>query len=135
MMSTFWTLDVSRTTFFEITFVCLSIFPTICPSFTKFSQVWIIGFFPDIVHDDSWPWYLVTGKVRFKKKGSLNFGPTGLNQAQNEVFCHFTEFGSYVFLEIVYNDSLWQYLTPCRVKPTKKFWGAQIWAKRHRIGP
>ena len=24
----------------------------------------------------------------------------GLNQAQNEVFCHFIEFGSYVFLKL-----------------------------------
>ena len=41
--------------------------PSVCPSITKFSQDWIISFF-DIVHDDSWPWYLVTDEDRFLKK-------------------------------------------------------------------
>ena len=44
----------------------------------------------------------------------------GLNQAQNEVFPHLLEFGSYVFLEIAYNDSLLQCLTPSRGKIHKK---------------
>ena len=46
-----------------------------------------------------------------KKIGSLSLGLMGLNEAQSEFFCHFIEFGSYVFLEIAYNDSLEQYLT------------------------
>ena len=35
----------------------------------------------------------------------------GLNQAQNEVFHNLVEFGSYVFVEITYSDSLQQCLT------------------------
>ena len=41
-----------------------------------------------------------------KKYRRPNLGPTGLNQAQNEVLHNFLEFGSLVFLEIAYNDSL-----------------------------
>ena len=46
---------------------------------TKFSQDWII-FFSDIVHDDSWPWYLVAHEARFLKKKKNwwpKFGPNG----------------------------------------------------------
>ena len=46
-----------------------------------------------------------------KKNGGPNLGPTGLNQAQNEIFRHFVEFGSYVFLETGHGDCLWQCLT------------------------
>ena len=35
-----------------------------------------------------------------------NMGPRGLSEAQNEVFCRFLEFGSLVFLELAYNNSL-----------------------------
>ena len=35
--------------------------------------------------------------------------PIYINQAQNEVFCHFLEFGSYVYLEIAYNHIFRQY--------------------------
>ena len=38
----------------------------------------------------------------------------GLNQAQNEVFYHFLEFGSYVFLAIEYDNSLQQRLASSR---------------------
>ena len=50
----------------------------------------------------------MTDKARFLKKifAGPNLGSMGLNQAQNEIFCHLLEFGSYVFHEIVYNDSL-----------------------------
>ena len=64
----------------------------------------------------------MTEEARFlgkKKIGSPNLGPTGINQAQNEVF----EFGLYVFLEITYDDSLRQCLTSSRGKiHEKKFW-------------
>ena len=59
----------------------------------------------------------------------------GLNQAQNEVFCDFLEFGSLVFLEIAYNDSLQQCLTTSRGKTRKKKLRAQIWAKQAKIRP
>ena len=68
----FWTLDVSRTEFCEITLVRLSLHLSVrlsvrlfdCPSVTKFSQDWIISF-SEIVHDDNWPLYLVTDKAKF----------------------------------------------------------------------
>ena len=54
-------------------------------------------------------------------------GPTGLNQFQNEVFLHFLEFGSLVFLEAVCNDSLQQSLTSSRGKTReKKFWDLNL---------
>ena len=34
---------------------------------SNFSQDWII-IFSDILHDDSWPWYLVIDETKFKKK-------------------------------------------------------------------
>ena len=59
----------------------------------------------------------------------------GLNEAQNEFFCHFLKFGSYVFLKIEYDDSLRQYLIFYRGKThEKKVWGsnfglAENWTK------
>ena len=44
--------------------------------------------------------------LKKEKFGCPNSGPTGLNQGQNEVFRPFLEFGSKVFLEIAYNESL-----------------------------
>ena len=54
------------------------------------------------------------------KIGGLNLDPNGLNQAQNEVFCHFLEFVTYLFLEIAHNDSLRQCLTFSRDKTHEK---------------
>ena len=58
----------------------------------------------------------MTFEARFLKTnfGGLNLGPMGLNQAQNEVFNHFLEFGSYVFLAIEYDNSLQQRLASSR---------------------
>ena len=41
--------------------------------------------FSDIVHDDSWRWYLVTDGARFLKKkfGGPNLSQIDQNQAQN----------------------------------------------------
>ena len=104
----------------------LSICPSICPSlsFLKIRSV----IFNDIVHDDSWPWHLETGEVRFLKKniGGSSLGPMGLNQAQIEIFPHLLEFGSLVFLEIVYNDSLQQFLTSSRGKSYENIWGPNL---------
>ena len=54
----------------------------------------------------------MTDKARFfnKKNGGSNLGLMGLNQAQNKVFRHLLEFGSYAFLEIEQNDSFRQCL-------------------------
>ena len=58
----------------------------------------------------------------------------GLNPAKNDVFCHFVEFGSKDFLEIECNDGLRQFLTSHGSKTLKNIFGAQIWAKRTKIG-
>ena len=41
--------------------------------------------FSDVVHDDSWPWYLVTDETRFLKKifGGPNLSQMGQNRAWN----------------------------------------------------
>ena len=48
----YWTLGVSRPASYEITLARLSI------RFLKIESL----VFSEIVHDDSWPWYLVTEK-------------------------------------------------------------------------
>ena len=58
----YWTLNVSRTASYEITIVLLSVRPSL--SFLKIGSL----VFSDILHDDSWPWYLVTDEARFLKK-------------------------------------------------------------------
>ena len=66
--------------------VCLSVCLSIRPSVTKFSQDCIIAF-TVIVHDDSWPGYLVIDEARFlKKKKKL--------AARNYIFCYFLKLGS-----------------------------------------
>ena len=62
-------------------------------------------------------------KVFEKKIGGPNLGPAGLNQAQNEVFHHFLELKTLVFLEIACNYSLQQFITSIRGKPHKKNFG------------
>ena len=76
----------------------------------------------------------LTKPIFEKKIGSSNLGPTCLNQVQNEVFPHFLEFGSYVFFEIEYDDSLRQYLTSIRSKIHGKIFGIQISTKQAKIG-
>ena len=76
-----WILDVRRysdRTSYEITLVHLSVCPSL--SFRKIGSL----VFSDIVHDDSWPWHIVTDRPRFLKEnfGSLNLGQMGKNQAQ-----------------------------------------------------
>ena len=51
----------------------------------------------------------------------------GLSQAQNQVFRHLLEFGSYFYYEIAYDDSLRQCLTSARSKISeKKNWGPNL---------
>ena len=44
-------------------------------------------------------------------------------------FLSFLKFGSLVFLEIAYSDSLQQCITSNRGKPMKIFLGDQLWVK------
>ena len=53
--------------------------------------------------------------VLLKKNGGPNFSPRGLNQAKKEVFAIFLSL-DHTFLEIVYDDSLWQCFTSSRDK-------------------
>ena len=105
-----------------------------CPSVYQSVHHLILNqlIFSDIVHDDSWPWYLVKDGTRLLKKkkiGGLNLGSSGLHWAQNEVFGNFLDCGSLVFLESAYNDSLQQCLTSSRGKTHKKVFGTLILAK------
>ena len=61
--------------------------------------------------------------------GGATFGSKEPKSARNEVFCHFLNFRSLVFLEIAYNDSLQQCVTSSRGKIHEKSFGDQIWAK------
>ena len=55
----------------------------------------------------------MTDEVRFlkkkkkKKKKQLKFGPKGPKSDPKLDFCHLLKFGSLVFLEIVFSDSLY----------------------------
>ena len=92
-------------------------------------------FFPDIVHDDSWPWHLVNDGARFFVEIACNDSlQQFLTSSKGKLgfFCHSLKFGSLVSLEIVYNDSLQQCLL-VKVKYMKiNFW-AQIWVKLAKI--
>ena len=80
----FWTLNVSRTASYKITLVRLSI----CLSTHRSVSFLKIGslVFSDIVHDDGWPWYLVTDGARFLKK-KLTARIQAQNWAQHLFFC------------------------------------------------
>ena len=58
-----------------------------------------------------------------KKFDDPNFSQRCLNQSQNWVFCHFLKFGSLVFFEIAYKNSMQQFLTSSRGKIHKFFFG------------
>ena len=81
---------------------------------------------------------MVTEEGRFlnEKFGDPNLGPSGLNYAQSEVFRHFIEFGSFVFLEIAYSDSLQHCLTSTRSKTyDTKIGDLKLWPKGTKIRP
>ena len=46
-------------------------------------------------------------KKKKKKKKQLKFGPKGPKSDPKLDFCHLLKFGSLVFLEIVFSDSLY----------------------------
>ena len=88
---------------FVLLFVCLSVRPSL--SFLKIISL----VFSDIAHNYSWPWYLVTGEARILKKKieGPNLGKwTKIGSEARVFFCHFLNFGSLVFFEIAYSDSL-----------------------------
>ena len=66
-----------------------------------------------------------TGKIHKNTLGP-KFGPEGKILPETNFFCHFLKFGSLLFHEIAYSDSLQQCLTFNRNKIN--FWG-HIWAE------
>ena len=114
----YWELDLSRTASYEITLICLSVHASL--SFLMTGSLVFSG----IVHVGSWPWYLVTNKSDFWREKKLSL--TGQNQAQNEVFHHFLEFGPLVYLEIACNYSLQKCLKSSKYKTHKKFWNPNL---------
>ena len=79
----------------------------------------------------------MTDKAKFlnKKIWWPQFEPTDLNQTHNDVFRHFLEFGSYVFLKIANDNSLQQCLTFSGGKTQEKNFWFLIWDKWPEIGP
>ena len=118
MCSNHLMLDISQTTSYEITHVCLTILLSVCLSIRLSLSFLRIGslVFADIVHDDSWPWYLVTDEARFLKKMAAQIWAKWTKIGPETRF-----FDSLVSLEIAYNDSLEQFLTTSRDKTCKKF--------------
>ena len=76
-----------RTASYQITLVR----PYVCPSL-NFLKIGSLGFF-DIVHDDSWLWYLVADEARFffKKNWQSEFGPKGPKSGPKLGFLSFSE--------------------------------------------
>ena len=64
LMLFYWTLDVSLTASYEITLAHPSFRLSVFHCFLKIGSL----FFSDIVHDDSWPWYLATDETKFLEK-------------------------------------------------------------------
>ena len=117
----------------SLLFVC----PSVCPSLTFLKIGSLV--FSDIVHDDSWPWHLVTDEPDFCKKkiGSLNWVKWAkIRHKTRGLFCHFLQFGLLVFLEIAYSDSLEQCITSTRGKTHEKsFLELTLGQNRPKPGP
>ena len=80
----FWMLSVSQIASIKITLVqlsgCLCVYLSVCPllNFLKIGSLIFAG----IVHDNSWPWYLVIDEAIFLKK---NWQPEfGLNEQKSD---------------------------------------------------
>ena len=110
METDFCTLDVSQTASYEITPVCPSVCLSFHPSVTKFSQDWIISFFLILYMMIAYHGFSWLAKPDFFWGGGEKKMAARI-WVQNEFFCDFIEFGSYIFLEITYNDSLQPFLT------------------------
>ena len=63
--------------------LCLPVCPTVRPFLSFLKMVSLVS--SDIVHDNSWPWYLVTDGVRFLKEKKTIGGPNLGQMIQNRV--------------------------------------------------
>ena len=106
----------------SLLYVCPSAHPSL--SFLKIGWLVFFQIFYMMIanHDIQW----LTKPDFWKKICSPNLFPTGVNQAQNEVFCYFLEFGSSVLFDIAYSDRLHQCLTSSRGKTHEKI---NLWPK------
>ena len=98
--------------------LCLPVCPTVRPFLSFLKMVSLVS--SDIVHDNSWPWYLVTVGVRFLKKKLeiLIWAKWSKIKPETSPKC-----GLLVFLEIAYNDSLQQCITSSKGKTHEKNFG------------
>ena len=105
----------------SLSFVCLS---SVHPSLTFLKIGSLV--FSDIVHYDSWSWYLVTAEARFLKKKKINrqpkFGPSGPKLGPNLGFLPFSQV---CFISFPWNH-LQQFITCSRGKTHKKFLGTKF---------
>ena len=63
----FWTLTLVRQRPMKsLLSICMSVCPSVCTSLTFLKIGSLV--YSHIVHDDSWPWHLVTDRARFLKK-------------------------------------------------------------------
>ena len=92
--------------------------------------------FLEITCNDSLKQFLTSrsGKIHEKIFRRPNLGQKGPKLGAKMVFGHFLKFGSIVFLEIAYNDSLQQCIISSRGKTHEKNFWIQIWAKQAKIG-
>ena len=101
----------------------VSIHSSVCSSLSFLNNGSLVHSY--IVHDDSWPWYLVTDKARFLKKPlAACIWPNGPKSGPKlGFFPYFLKFGS----------SLQQCLSSVEVTFMKKNLWAQIWAKEFEV--
>ena len=102
--------------------------------FLPFSQFGSLVFL-EIRYNDSLQQFLTSSRGTTHKK---NFGDQiwAKVEYKTRFFCHFLRFGSLVFLEIAYNDSLQQCITPSRGKNHKKiFWEPNLGQKGAKSDP
>ena len=100
--------------------------------------------FLDIAYNDSLQQCITSSRGKTHQKNPYknfwgpNLGQRCQNRPGTRFFFHFLKFGTFVFLEIAYNNSLQQCITSSRGKIHQKnhikFFGAQIWAKDAKIG-
>ena len=131
----YWTLDVNWTAPYEITLarlsICLSVRSSL--SFLKIESL----AFSNIVHDNSWPWYLRSDKVRFLKKrlATRIWGQRAQIRSKMRFFVILLNLDHTFSLKLhtmIACDNIW-YLV--ELKLSKKNVGAQIWVKRAKMGP
>ena len=84
--------------------------------------------FLEIAYNDSLQLCLTCsrGKTHENNFLGLTLGQRGRNRFQNQFFCHFLKFGSLIFLEFAYNDSLQQCLTCNKGKIYEKKFGSEF---------